>query len=206
MSKEEIQALISTGEVEKLMLNIRGKNVLLDRDVATLYGVETRIVNQAVKNNPEKFPFGYIFELDKYETQQLIENREQFAVKKIDRKIEQPVKENGYISSKSRYLPKAFTEKGLYMLATILKSPQAVNTTLAIIDTFTMTRQLARTMESLQTVEDGGEQQKGLLQKTGEILADIVGNNLSTADTETEIELNFAVVKIKHKVIRKREK
>ena len=90
MSKEEIQALISTGEVEKLMLNIRGKNVLLDRDVATLYGVETRIVNQAVKNNPEKFPFGYIFELDKYETQQLIENREQFAVKKIDRKIPLP--------------------------------------------------------------------------------------------------------------------
>lgn len=206
MSKEEIQILISTGEVEKLMLNIRGKNVLLDRDVATLYGVETRIVNQAVKNNPEKFPFGYIFELDKYETQQLIENREQFAVKKIDRKIEQSVEKIGYISPKSRYFPKAFTEKGLYMLATILKSPQAVNTTLAIIDTFTMTRQLARTMESLQTVEDGGEQQKGLLQKTGEILADIVGNNLSTADTETEIELNFAVVKIKHKVIRKREK
>ena len=64
-----------------------------------------------------------------------------------------------------------------------------------------MTRQLAPTMESLQTVEDGGEQ----LQKTGEILADIVGNNLSTADTETEIELNFAVVKIKHKVVRKRK-
>ena len=60
-------------------------------------------------------------------------------------------------------------------------------------------------MESLQTVEDGGEQQKSLLQKTGDILADIVGNNLSTADTETEIELNFAVVKIKHKVVRKRK-
>ena len=68
-----------------------------------------------------------------------------------------------------------------------------------------MTRQLDRMMESLQTVEDGGEQQKSLLQKTGEILADIVGNNLSTADTETEIELNFAVVKIKHKVVRKRK-
>ena len=66
--------------------------------------------------------------------------------------------------------PTAYTEKGLYMFATILKSPHAVNTTLAIIDTFTMTRQLARTMESLQTVEDGGEQQKSLLQKTGEIL------------------------------------
>ena len=87
-----------------------------------------------------------------------------------------------------------------------MKGDIAIEATLAIIDTFTMTRQLARTMESLQTVEDGGEQQKGLLQKTGEILADIVGNNLSTADTETEIELNFAVVKIKHKFIRKREK
>ena len=86
-----------------------------------------------------------------------------------------------------------------------MKGDIAIEATLAIIDTFTMTRQLARTMELLQTVEDGGEQQKGLLQKTGEILADIVGNNLSTADTETEIELNFAVVKIKHKVIRKKD-
>ena len=88
------------------------------------------------------------------------------------------------------------------MLATILKTPRAIEATLAIIETFAMTRQLSRTMEALQTAEDGGEQQKGLLQKTGEILADIVGTNLSTADTETEIEFNFAVVKIKHKVIR----
>lgn len=102
-------------------------------------------------------------------------------------------------------MPTAFTEKGLYMLATILKSPQAVITTIAIIDTFTMTRQLSRTMKSLQVVEDGGEQQRGLLQKTGEILADIVGNNLSTANTETEIEFNFAVVKIRHKVTRDKE-
>ncbi len=93
-----------------------------------------------------------------------------------------------------KYNIKAFTEKGLYMLAT-----------LAIIETFTMTRQLSRTMESLQKVEDGGEKQKGLLQKTGEILADIVGNNLYTINTETEIEFNFAVVKIKHKIIRDKE-
>ena len=188
MSQEEIQALISTNQVEKLMLSIRGKNVLLDRDVAMLYGVETKRINEAVRNNPEKFPFGYIFELDRFEKQQLVENFDRFNLLKY-----------------STVAPTAFTEKGLYMLATILKSPQAVSTTLAIIDTFTMTRQLARTMESLQTVEDGGEQQKNLLQKTGEILADIVGNNLSTATSETEIELNFAVVKIKHKVIRKKE-
>ena len=192
MCREEIQSLISTNEVEKLMLNVRGQNVLLDRDVAMLYGVETRIVNQAVKNNPLKFPEGYIIELDEKESSVL---RSKILT------LEQREGRGRH----SKYNVKAFTEKGLYMLATILKSPRAVEATLAIIDTFTMTRQLARTMESLQTVEDGGEQQKSLLQKTGEILADIVGNNLSTADTETEIELNFAVVKIKHKVVRKRK-
>lgn len=190
--KEEIQSLISTNEVEKLMLNVRGQNILLDRDVAMLYGVESRIVNQAVKNNPLKFPEGYVIELDEKESSVL---RSKILT------LEQREGRGRH----SKYNVKAFTEKGLYMLATILKSPRAVEATLAIIDTFTMTRQLARTMESLQTVEDGGEQQKSLLQKTGEILADIVGNNLSTADTETEIELNFAVVKIKHKVVRKRK-
>ena len=88
------------------------------------------------------------------------------------------------------------------MLATILKSEQAVRTTLAIIDTFVQVRELARTMESLQTAEDGSAGQKSLLQRTGDILAEVVGRNLSTKSVETEIELNFAVVKIKHKVIR----
>jgi len=91
------------------------------------------------------------------------------------------------------------------MLATILKSSRAVAATIAIIETFAMTRQLSRTMESLQAVEDGCDQQKGLLQKTGEILADIVGSNLSTTNTETEIEFNFAIVKIKHKITRDKE-
>ena len=98
MSKEEIQALISTGEVEKLMLNIRGKNVLLDRDVATLYGVETRDINKAVKNNPRKFPKGYLLELSPDEKSQLVENFHRFNSLKH-----------------STSLPTAFTERGLYM-------------------------------------------------------------------------------------------
>ena len=68
MSNEERVSLISTGEVEKLMLNIRGMDVLLDRDVAMLYGVETRIVNQAVRNNPDKIPKDYIIELNEDES------------------------------------------------------------------------------------------------------------------------------------------
>lgn len=106
----------------------------------------------------------------------------------------------------SKVSPTAFTERGLYMLATILKSDRAINTTLAIIDTFVQARELARTMEALQDVQDGGEQQKNLLHRTGALLSEMVGRNLSTNTTETEIELNFAVVKIKHKVIRKGDK
>ena len=146
MSKEVNQALLSTSEVEKLMLNIRGKNVLLDRDVAMLYDVETRDINKAVKNNPQKFPAGYIMDLTADEKKQLVENFHRFNTLKH-----------------STSLPNAFTEKGLYMLATILKTPRAIDATLAIIETFTMARQLSSTMELLQRVEDGGEQQKGLL-------------------------------------------
>lgn len=187
--KKTAVSIITTKDVEKRIIILRSQKVLIDADVAELYGVETRRVNEAVKNNPEKFPYGYLFELDKYEKKEVVENFDHLNKLKF-----------------SKVHPTAFTERGLYMLATILKSPQAVNTTLAIVDTFVQVRELARTMEQLQTVDDGGAKQRTLLQKTGEILADVVGNNLSTRTTETEIELNFAVVKIKHKIIRKEEK
>ena len=178
---------VTTKEVEARMLQLRGKLVLIDRDVATLYGVETKRVIEAVRNNPDKFPPGYCFSLQKAEAQQLVENFDRFKTMKHS------------ISTH------AFAERGLYMLATILKSPRATQTTLAIIDTFVEVREMARTMEALQNVTDGGTEQQSLLQKTGQLLATVVGNNLSTASTETEIELNFAVVKIKHKFIRKDE-
>ncbi|MFA7062487.1 MAG: ORF6N domain-containing protein [Pedobacter sp.] len=104
--------------VEEYILTIRGVKVILDSDVAELYGVETRDINKAVKNNPDKFPDGYIIELD---TNELDDLRCKFSTAKL---------------SKTRVSPKAFTEKGLYMIATILKSPQATQTTIAIIETF----------------------------------------------------------------------
>ena len=183
---------ITTKDVESRIVIVRGQHVLLDRDVAELYGVETKRINEAVKNNPEKFPPRCIIYLDEEESAVL---RSKFST------IE-PSQGKGHYS---KYNFKAFTERGLYMLATILKSPRATQTTLAIIDTFVEVREMARTMEALQNVIDGGTEQQSLLQKTGQLLATVVGNNLSTASTETEIELNFAVVKIKHKFIRKDE-
>lgn len=188
-NKKEPRSIVTTKDVEERILVLRNQRVLIDSDVAELYGVKTREVNQAVRNNPQKFPYGYVFILDKYEKEEVVKNFDHLNKLKF-----------------SKVQPTAFTERGLYMLATILKSEHAASTTISIIDTFVQVRELARTMEALQVVDDGGQQQKGLLQKTGDLLANVIGNNLSTHTTETEIEFNFAVVKIKHKIIRKEEK
>ena len=186
--RKKILPDVTSEDVEERVLVLRNQRVLIDSDVAELYGIETKRVNEAVRNNPEKFPYGYIFVLDKYEKQEVVENFDHLNKLKF-----------------SKVQPTAFTERGLYMLATILKSERAISTTLAIVDTFVQVREMARTMEALQTVDDGGLQQKGLLQRTGDLLAGVIGQNLSTRTTETEIELNFAVVKIKHKVIKKKD-
>ena len=178
--------IINSDEVQGMIIVVRGQQVLLDRDVASLYGVDTRSINQAVKNNPDKFPEGYLIPLNDSEKEELIKNFDRFGNMKH-----------------SPNPPTAFTERGLYMLATILKSKRAVLTTIAIIDTFAQVREMARTMEALQNVVDGGDKQRSLLQKSGVLLSEIIGQNLSTKAVETEIELNLAVVKIKHKIIRK---
>lgn len=107
--------------------------------------------------------------------------------------------------SKTRVLPKAFTEKGLYMLATILKSEKATQTTFAIIETFTQIRELSRTVAELAEIKDE-DKQKSLMQRSGEIMSDLLGEDMKTTDTETTVELNFAVLKFKHTVKRKSDK
>ena len=84
------------------------------------------------------------------------------------------------------------------MMATILKSKQAELTTIAIIDTFASVKELARTIRALNETEQQ-EEQKGLLKKSGELIGEILGNDMATAETETELELNLAILKVKHK-------
>ena len=128
-------------QVESKIIVLRNTQVILDRDIAELYGVETRDINKAVKNNPDKFPQGYIITLEKEEKKELVENFHRFN----------PLKH-------STVLPKAFTEKGLYMLATIIKSALATEATIAIIETFTKLRQLARAMQQANDeIAKGGE-------------------------------------------------
>lgn len=108
--------------------------VILDVYVAKLYGVETKRINEAVKNNSEKFPEGYIIQISKNEWNLL--KSKISASNKSKKASSAKVVENFDHLEKlkySPYLPKAFTEKGLYMLATILKSKAATMTTISIM-------------------------------------------------------------------------
>ena len=91
------------------------------------------------------------------------------------------------------------------MLATILKGPRATATTLAIIEAFAKMRELSRTIGEIASNEDV-DKQKSLIHKSGEIMADLFGQDMKTTDTETEIELNFAVLKLKHTIKRNNQK
>lgn len=181
------QLLVDTREIEARLIELRGKKVLIDRDVAELYGVETKRVNEAVKNNPDKFPKGYFFTLQGVEKQQLVENFDHFKTLKNS-----PVE------------PRAFTEKGLYMLATILKSERATAVTIAIIETFAKVRELKRELVELHKVTDKAVQEKKM-NHFGEILTDIVMPDLETSETESSLEINFLIGKIKHTVKRVRK-
>ena len=186
---------ISMADVQNKIIVLRGEPVLLDRDVAALYGVETREINQALKNNPSKFPAGYAYVLD---------NQEAARMRSKILTSSQEVADNEVVSSfhvKSHYNPTAFTEKGLYMLATILKSQQATQTTIAIIETFTKVRYLKRELIELHK-EAEPEQQTDRLKRFGEVIADIVMPDLETSETESTLELNFFIGKLKHTVKR----
>ena len=174
-------------DVRNSIVVIRDMPVIADADVANLYGVETKRVNEAVRNNPDKFPEDYMFVLSSEESAVL---RSKFSSTKL--------------SSKSRVLPKVFTEKGLYMLATILKSRSALNVTFAIIETFTQVRNLKRELIDLHKETDS-EKQTAKMRHFGKVLSDIVMPDLETSETESTLELNFFIGKIKHTVKRVRK-
>ena len=188
MTKIEEQINIKSGgelvvqRVESMILAIRGVNVILDADVADLYSVETKRINEAVKNNPDKFPEDYMFVLTDEELQVL---RSKF-------------------STKSRTLPRAFTEKGLYMLATILRSKKSIEVTFAIIETFVKVREMKRELVDLHNETD-----KNILSDKmnhfSDVLSDIVMPDLETSETESILGLNFIIGKIKHTVKRIRK-
>lgn len=112
--------------IEKAIFLIRGENVMLDRDLSSLYGVTTSVLKQTVRRNIERFPHDFMFVLDKTE----FENwRSQFVISNADRKG-------------LRHAPMAFTEQGVAMLSSVLRSKRAVLVNIEIMCTFARLRQM----------------------------------------------------------------
>jgi len=177
---------------------------MLDRDLAKLYQVNTKILNQAVKRNIERFPKDFMFQLTKEE----FENwKSQIVTSNSDKMgLRRP--------------PYAFTEQGVSMLASVLKSKIAIQKTIAIIETFAKVKELTSTINEL-SANPPKDKQQSLMQyniviarrndvaifKNKQIISSyrphndaILDNYLQTNESETTIELNFAVLKFKHTV------
>lgn len=125
------QLLITAERIEKNIYTVRGIEVMLDSDLANIYNVETKRINEAVKRNPKKFPDDLMFQLTQEEFDNL---RSQIATTNF---------------TMIRILPKVFTEQGIYMLATVLKSDKATDVTLSIMRTFTKLRRYGMEHQNL---------------------------------------------------------
>lgn len=139
MNNKENQIIIPEEAVITKIYVIRGKKVILDRDLAELYDVETRSLNQAVKRNVKRFPEDFMFqltfqELEEWKSQIVISNREKMGLRKP---------------------PLAFTEQGVAMLSSVLNSDRAIMVNIQIIRVFTKMRELLQThQEILQKLDE----------------------------------------------------
>jgi len=180
--------LVTHDSVKSRIIQLRDEKVLLDSDVAELYGVETKRINEAIKRNQDKFPSGYIIELNSNEWKSL---KSQFATSKS---------KGGKVK-----LPIAFTQRGLYMLATILKSPQAVNTTIAIIDTFTQFKDVTQAMYEIAEAKNDQQKVK-IFEKSTDIIADILDNDLIVSQQETNFKLKLPFFEVTRKITKVKNK
>lgn len=126
------QSVIADEVVMQKIYLIRGQKVMIDRDLATLYGYETKRMNEQVKRNLERFPASFMFQLTAKEEENL---RSQIATANV--------------SAKSRTLPYAFTEHGVLMLASILKSETAIKASVHIIEVFVRLREMVLTHKDI---------------------------------------------------------
>lgn len=123
-------------QVEKLIHLARGEKVLLDMDLAKLYGVKTKVLNQAVRRNSSRFPPDFMFQLTREEADVLLASRSQFVTLNARGK-------------NIKYLPYVFTEQGVAMLSSILRSERAVQVNVAIMRAFVSLRRMLASNDAL---------------------------------------------------------
>ena len=131
MAKKLRNALIPVEVITGKIFILRGHRVMLDRDLAKLYRVETRAVNQAVKRNQDRFPEDFMFQVTSEEAEAVLSSRSQIVILKRGENI--------------KYLPYVFTEHGVVMLANVLKSAVAIRASIQVVRAFVHLRRLLAT-------------------------------------------------------------
>lgn len=150
-------SLIPDERIASKIYLIRGIKVMLDRDLAELYGVETKVLNQAVTRNKERFPEHFMFRLTKGEFESL---RSQIVTLKGRGKY-------------PKYLPRVFTEQGVAMLSAVLRSKRAIQVSIQIMDTFTKLRAILSSNEAMQRkIEAMDGQIQSIYKILGHLLAE----------------------------------
>jgi len=179
--------IIKFETLENKLIKLRDSLVLLDKDVASLYEIEPKKLRQQLKRNLDKFPEDYAYQI-------------------LDEELNLMVSQN-VTPSKKQYggtNPWVFTEKGLYMVATILKSQNALNATFAIIETFAKVKELSRNINSIMKTTDE-QVQKDLAQQSNKILEEIIdiepdiledNEDGEVVETTTKFEFNLGFAKV----------
>jgi len=133
MKKAAKNMMIPVERIEKAIFLIRGMKVMIDADLASLYGVPTKVLNQAVTRNIKRFPLDFMFRLTKMEKDELVTNCDRLQHLKH-----------------SSALPRAFTEQGVAMLSSVLNSERAIDVNIEIMRAFSKLRQMISTHEELK--------------------------------------------------------
>jgi hypothetical protein len=139
--------IIPAERIAQRILHIRRQKVMLDRDLAMLYGVQTRVLNQAVKRNADRFPHDFVFILSREEIQRISQTVTSFSSLKFSKQV------------------RAFTEEGIAMLSSVLNSDRAIKVNIAIMRAFVKLRQLLDTNRELARKFSELEQRVGVHDK-----------------------------------------
>jgi hypothetical protein len=147
------QLPVPVAAIERRIYLVRGEKIMLDADLAELYGVETKVLNQAVRRNRDRFPEDFMFQLTKEEGESLrsqfvtLEMRSQIVTSKLKRQFD--TSETAGRGRYRKYLPYAFTEQGVAMLSSVLRSRRAVEVNIAIMRAFVNLRRMMLSNEEL---------------------------------------------------------
>ena len=174
--------------IERKIYLIRGKKVMLDKELATLYQVSTKALNQAVKRNLERFPEDFMFQLTREEARIWFIGKTSFMSKSL-RSQSVTLKRGQHV----KHLPYAFTEQGIAMLSSVLKSPRAIHANIQIMRTFTKIKEMLASNEMLRQRIEELEQKFEKHDKQFKVVFDAIREVLETPKMPKKKSIGFHV-------------